>query len=119
MNDFQKLKLSGSTNGKPIQITGTDSGGSVIIHTATNTTDTFDEVWVYANNVGTSSYELTIYTDSDTDANRIIVGIPYKKGLIYVLPGITYDGGVVLRAYAGEANKINIHGWVNRIVYSS
>lgn len=116
MNQATKLKLSGSTNGKPIQITTTSSPGD-LIHTATNTANTLDEVWLYANNVKSSgnAIQLTIYTDTDNDANRIIVGIPFRKGLIYIIPGFVYDGSVNIRAYAAEADVINVSGWVNRI----
>jgi hypothetical protein len=117
MNQATKLKLSGSTNGKPIQVTGTDAVSNVLIHTATNTANTLDEVWLYANSVKSSgnAIQLTIYTDTDNDANRIIAGIPFRKGLVYIIPGFVYDGGVEIRGYAAEADVINIHGWVNRI----
>lgn len=117
MNQATKLKLSGSSNGRPIQITGTDATGNVLIHTATNATNTLDEVWLYVNNVKSSgnAIQLTIYTNTDNDANRIIVGVPFRKGLIYVMPGFVYDGGVEIRAYAAEANVLNVSGWVNRI----
>ena len=117
MNQATKLKLSGSTNGQPIQITATAGPGN-LIHTATNAANTLDEVWLYVNNVKSSgsAIQLTVYIQADSDANRIIAGIPFRKGLIYVIPGFVYDGGVEIRAYAAEANVLNVSGWVNRIV---
>lgn len=116
MNTFEKLTLSGSSNGAPIQVTGTAAGSSVIVHTATSQVDETDEVWLYANSIGTgNAVTLTIYVGTDSAANRIQVGVPSKQGLIYVIPGLVYKGGLVLRAYAGSANEINLHGWVNRI----
>ena len=116
-NTFEKLNLSGGSDGTPIQITGTAEGSSNIIHTAVNVAGQKDEVWVFANNVetGGNAIGLTIFVDTDSDATRLIVGVPFRQGLIYVIPGFVYANGKVIKAYASVANKINVHGWVNRI----
>jgi hypothetical protein len=49
MATFTKKKLSGSTDGKAIKVTGTDTAGAVTVHTsvAGTTVGTFDEIWLY------------------------------------------------------------------------
>lgn len=44
-----KRKLSGSTDGLPIKVTGTNTAGGVTIHTsvAGTTPGTFDEIWIW------------------------------------------------------------------------
>jgi len=116
-NSIEKIQLSGSTDGKPIQVTGTDGAGAVTVHTASSDAGVIDEVWVYANNTNVSdtNSKLVLFTDTDNEANQIVMGIPYRRGLVYALPGIPYSGGVVLKAYAGIADVVKLHGWVNRI----
>lgn len=120
-NDFEKILLSGSSNGKPIALTGTDNSGASVIHTATNDAAKLDEVWIFATNVDTGiNVGLTLYWvdtvgGADTDGNSLHVGIPYREGLVYVLQGFPLSGGRILKAYASVADKINVLGWVNRI----
>lgn len=120
-NDFEKVLLSGSDNGKPISVTGTDNAGAVVLHTAVNDASKIDELWIYATNVDAGvDVGLTIYwTDTvggaDSAANSMHVGIPYREGLIYVLQGFPLAGGKIVKAYASVASKINVLGWVNRI----
>jgi len=47
MATFSKQLLSGSTDGRGIKVAATASSGTVI-HTATTTTSTLDEIWLYA-----------------------------------------------------------------------
>ena len=57
MATFIKKKLSGSTDGKAVKVTGTSTGATVTVHTAVagTTEGTFDEVWIYANNTSTTA----------------------------------------------------------------
>lgn len=47
---FTKKLLSGSTNGKSIKLTGTNSAGHVLIHTAVAGTSELDEIFLFVNN---------------------------------------------------------------------
>jgi hypothetical protein len=38
-----------------------------------------------------------------------------ESGLTLIIPGIPLTGGVVVRAFAGTTNVINITGYINRI----
>jgi hypothetical protein len=114
---FTKKLLSGSTGGKPIKVTGTNTAGAVAVHTPPAGTDIFDAIWLYANNTSTGSVELTVEWGASTDAN-IVMSIAAKSGLVLVSPGIYIQDSFPVRAYAGSANVIFLTGYVNRLEYS-
>jgi hypothetical protein len=112
--DIDLLKLGGSTNGRNILVAATATTGT-LLHTAVNVSGQYDVVHIYAINTHTANVDLTIEAGGTTNPNDLILlAIPYKSGLIYVLPGLPYDGGVIIRAFASVANKINISGVVYR-----
>jgi len=49
MATYEKLVLSGSTDGAGIKVAATSSPGTTI-HTASSTATTIDEIWIYATN---------------------------------------------------------------------
>lgn len=119
MGSISKLKLSGSTVGNPIQVVATSTPGTTIHSTLTSAT-TIDEVWLYATNSDTVQVNLTIEYGGTGTANEIKLGIPAGSGLSIVLPGLVLSGdgtvASVIRAYASTTNKINIVGYVNRMI---
>lgn len=115
MATYTKLNLSGSTNGKNIKVTATTSTGTTI-HTAVAGTSSWDEIWLYAINTSGADCQLNIEWGETTDPDgQIIVNIPYKSGLFLVIPGLLLQNGLIVKAYAGVTNVININGFVNRI----
>jgi hypothetical protein len=117
MPTFSKELLSESTNGRPIKVAQTATAGT-IIHTASSTSGVIDEVWLYAHNTGANTVALTVeFGGTSNPDDRIIVGLPPvgTPELILVCPGLPLNGGVSVRAFAGEANVANIVGYVNRI----
>jgi hypothetical protein len=118
MATFTKTILSGSTDGKAIKVAATSSAGTTI-HTASTTTTTIDEVWLYAVNSSTTAVKLTIQwggTTSPDDDIELTIGA--ESGLILVIPGLVLKGNatpLVVRAFAATTNVINISGYVNRI----
>lgn len=110
--DFAKRLLSGSTDGKSIKVTGTDSGSADTIHTAIAGSSGFDEVWLWAFNNDTTTRTLMILVDGQETA---AVGITAKTGLFVILPGIPVNNTKLVKAYASVANMIYISGYVNRI----
>ena len=113
-----KRKLSGSTDGKPIKITTTSTAGDTI-HTAVagTTAGTFDEVWLWAYNGHTSDVVLTVeFGGASVPDQNIVVTIPFKSGLIPVVPGLILQNGMVVKAFAGTANVVTLMGYVNEIV---
>jgi hypothetical protein len=118
MATFTKKILSASTDGKAIKVAATATAGTTI-HTGSTTTTTLDEVWLYAVNTSTSSVKLTIEWGEATapDGNIEVTVLP-EAGLVTVIPGLLIKGNataLVVKAFAGTANVICIHGYVNQI----
>ena len=109
-----KEKLSGSTSGRPIAVAATSTPGTTI-HTAVNTTDFIDEVWLYATNVSASAVNLTLELGGTSTSDTVEMSVPAEDGLHLVLPGHVFDTGVIIKAFAGTTNVINLVGWVNRL----
>lgn len=113
-----KRKLSGSTDGLPIKVTGTGTGSTVTIHTSVSgTTDgSYDEIWLWAYNGHTADVSLTIeWGGASVPDQNIVVNIPYKSGLVLVVPGLILQNSKIVKAFAGTGNVITINGFVNRI----
>ncbi len=113
MATFTKLKLSGSTDGKGIKVVQTETAGTTI-HTAHATA--LDEIWIYAVNSGAANVKLTIeWGEATAPDGNIECYIPCESGLQLVIPGLLLTNSLVVKAFAGTANVIIIHGFVNRI----
>ena len=113
MATYTKLKLSGSTDGKGIKVTQTATPGD-IIHTAH--VSALDEIWLYAVNSSSVAVKLTVeWGQADAPDGNIEVTIPSEQGLVLVIPGLLLTNSLVVKAFAGTANVILIHGFVNRI----
>ena len=121
MATYTKLTLepAGSTGtGLGIKVAATATAGTAI-HTASTTTTTIDEIWLYAVNTSTSSVKLTIEWGEATapDGNIEVTVLP-EAGLVTIIPGLLLQGNAsakVVRAFAGTADVIVMHGFVNRI----
>ncbi len=115
MATYSKLVLSGSTNGRPIKVVATATPGTTI-HTAVSGTTSFDEIWLYAINTDVASITLTIeFGGTSAPDDQIIAAIPAQQGLTLIVPGLVLNNSLVVKAFAGTANKIVILGFVNRI----
>jgi hypothetical protein len=115
---FTKNKLSGSTDGLAVKVTGTNTAGAVTVHTAVagTTAGVFDEIWIYANNTSTSSVKLTIEWGTTTAADgNIEVTILPEAGLVTMIPGLILQNARVVKAFAGTADVILLTGFVNSI----
>lgn len=121
MATYTKLALqpAGTTGtGLGVKVAATATAGTAI-HTASTTTTTIDEIWLYAVNTSTSSVKLTIEWGEATapDGNIEVTVLP-EAGLVTVIPGLLLQGNAtakVVKAFAGTANVIVLHGFVNRI----
>jgi hypothetical protein len=121
MATFTKLCLqpAGTTGtGLAVKVAATATAGTTI-HTASTTTTTIDEVWLYAVNSSASSVKLTIeWGQADAPDGNIELTVLPEAGLVTVIPGLLLQGNAtakVVKAFAGTANVIMIHGFVNRI----
>jgi hypothetical protein len=118
MATFNKAKLSGSTDGLAIKVTGTGTGSTVTVHTAVagTTAGVFDEIWLYANNTSSSAVKLTIEWGTATAADgNIELTIAAEAGLVLVIPGLILQNTKVVKAFAATADVILLTGYVNQI----
>ena len=115
MATFSKRILSGSTDGKGITVSATSSGSGNTIHTAVSGTTDFDEVWVYAYNSHTSSVTLNLEFGGTSSSQRISQPVDPSSGLYLLVPGFVVQNGAVISAYASQASKVTLYGYVNRI----
>jgi len=112
---YSKELLSGSTNGRPILVTGTGTGSSVLIHQAHVTAT--EEIWIYASIPLGVDDNLTLEFGGTTSPDDLIVmQILSQQGLFVVIPGLILRRPGIVRAWAGTANQINVCGFVNRIL---
>lgn len=112
---FAKELLSGSTNGRGSLITATATPGN-IFHTATNVAGELDEVYVYLYNSHTADVEVTFELGGTTDPDdHNVLTVPADAGLLLAIPGLVFNGGVNLRAFASVASVVTIFGFVNNI----
>jgi hypothetical protein len=114
MPTFSKVLLSGSTNGASTLVAATSTPGTTI-HTAQSGTAGLDEIWLYANNSGSTTVKLTVEFGGTAEKDQIELNIPGESGLVLVVPGLVLNNSLVVRAFAGTTNVVSISGYVNRI----
>tara|TARA_R100000781_G_scaffold68798_1_gene43389 strand:+ start:410 stop:763 length:354 start_codon:yes stop_codon:yes gene_type:complete len=115
MATYSKQLLSGSTNGKNIEVAATSSAGTTI-HTAVSGTSDLDEIWLYACGTSDSDVKLTLEFGGTTSADdHTEITITGEAGWVLVCPGLLLQNGLIVKAFAGTTNVININGYVNRI----
>lgn len=106
--------LSGSTNGKGIKVAATATPGT-LIHTAIAGTSSVDEVWLWAYNGHTADVLLTLeWGGVAVPDDNVIVNIPTKQGRFLLVEGRLLQNGLVIRAFAANANLIVIDGFANQ-----
>lgn len=110
---YTKEFLSGSVNGRPINVVAIATPGT-LIHEAHATSK--DEVWLYAVNTDTMARKLTVEFGGVTSPNDLIeVTVAPEQGLLFVVPGIVLSNNLVVRCFASAPSVINILGFINRI----
>lgn len=110
MATFTKLKLSGSTDGRPVAVAATSSPGTTI-HTAHSTA--LDEILLVASNIDTADHDLTLEHGGTSTGDKLVITIPAKT--VVELPALLLTNSLVLKAFADSASKINLAGAINRI----
>lgn len=115
MATYSKVILSGSTQGKAIKVAQTATAGDTI-HTAVAGTSDMDEIWLWAVNSSASPVKLTLeWGEATAPDGNIEQTIPAESGLVLIAPGLLLQNSLVVKAFAGSANVVMIHGFVNRI----
>jgi hypothetical protein len=111
---YTKNILSGSTSGASISVAATSSPGTTI-HTAVAGSSDIDEVWIYAVNLDNESRTLYLQWGGVAAKDLIPVNLDPNEGIRCIIPGYPVNGGLEIKAYGDEADKIAIHGFVNEI----
>jgi hypothetical protein len=71
---------------------------------------------MYAYNSSASAVNLTIQWGGTTSVDDDIkLSIPSLSGLTLVLPDLVLRNSLVVKAYAGTADVVTIHGFANRV----
>jgi hypothetical protein len=110
-----KIPFSGSTHGRGVKVAATSSAGTTI-HTATSSTTDCDVITIYAYNSSASAVNLTLQWGGTTSVDDDIkLSIPATSGLTLVVPDLVLRNSLVVKAYAGTADVITLHGSVNRV----
>ena len=110
-----RIPLSGSTHGRGVKVAATSSAGTTI-HTATSSTTDCDVITMYAYNSSGSAVNLTIQWGGTTSVDDDIkLSIPATSGLTLVAPDLVLRNSLVIKAYAGTADVVTIHGFANRV----
>lgn len=118
MATYSIQKLSGSTDGKGIKVTGTSSAADVTLHTATSGAGDIDLVTLYAVNqdVDGETRSLTIAWGAETDPDNLMtVPVMASQGLILVCERLPIMNSLVIGAWADEANDVIVYGRVERV----
>lgn len=118
MATYSWMKLSGSTDGKGIKVTGTSSAADVTLHTAITGTADFDFVTLYAVNQDADgeSRTLTIAWGAETSPDNVItVPVPAGVGFVLVAEELPLQNSLVIGAWADEADDVIIYGKVFRV----
>jgi hypothetical protein len=110
-----RIPLSGSTHGRGVKVAATSSAGTTI-HTATSSTSDCDVITLYAYNSSGSAVNLTIQWGGTTSVDDDIkLSIPATSGLTLIAPDLVLRNSLVIKAYAGTADVVTIHGFANRV----
>jgi len=110
-----RIPLSGSTDGRAVKVAATSSAGTTI-HTATSSATDCDVITLYAYNSSGSAVNLTLQWGGTTSVDDDIkLSIPATSGLTLVVPDLVLRNSLVVKAYAGTADVITIHGFANRV----
>ena len=116
MATFTKNKLSESTNGRQIKVTGTATASAVTIHTAVAGTTDWDEVYLFAHNQHTASVILTIEWGGTGDPDDLVkVALESGKGAYLVIHGWILQNSLVVKAFADTANVVMVGGYIHEV----
>lgn len=111
--NFTKHLLSGSTDGKLIEVVATITPGT-LIHTAVSGTSDIDEIFIYGVNRATTATDLTVEWGGTTGTDNIEVTIQPESGLILIVPGLLLQNSQEVAVF-DSLGGVNIGGYVNRI----
>ena len=109
--------LSGQTDGKNILITATTSGGAQTIHSVASGTTTLEFITIEAcnSNASHASNGLWLLMGGTTVPNDLIhIDLAHGDGAVVVQDKRLMQNGVIVKAYADNANGIVVYGYYQR-----
>lgn len=112
---YQIQPFSASTNFLPISIASTNSASPDTIHVCSSTN--YDEIWLDCYNYGSDDAILTICFGGTSSEKKMQVPVPTGRGLIPIIKGLRFTGGITISAFASSANVISVIGSVNLILF--
>ena len=119
MATYSRMGLSGTTNGRTLNVTATAGGASSqTIHTAVTGTSSWDEIYIWASNASAVVATLTIEWGGTSDPNDLIckaLSIPANSPPIPGVTGEVLQNGILCKVFSGTSGVINITGYINRI----
>jgi hypothetical protein len=113
MATYSRLKLSGSTDGKGIDVAATSIGSGTTIHTAHATS--LDHVTLYATNTHSADVVLTVGWGGTADPDIFTQTIPFGSGLILLIADLPLTNSLIVKAAGGTGSVIQLYGYVNRV----
>jgi hypothetical protein len=112
---YQLHPLSESVNFLPINISATSSGTATLLHEVDGTN--YDEVWLDAYNYGNTDAIITLCLGGTAAHQLVPIPVPAGRGIIPILRGSSFNGGIDISAYASITNMIAVLGRINRIIF--
>jgi hypothetical protein len=109
-------KLSGSTDGEWVKVTGTAAGSAVTAHTAGAGTTNRTYVTLYAYNVHTASVSLYVQKGS---GDYVELTLGSKRGLTLIMDQAPIMNSKTIKAYASVADVVYLDGRVKTVEGSS
>lgn len=113
MSTYSKEKLSGSTDGKGIDVAATSIGSGTTIHTAHATA--FDLITLFATNEDSVARTLILGWGGTADPDLFRLSLPAQSGLILVTADMLLTNSLVVKAACATANVLQLYGYVNRV----
>jgi hypothetical protein len=109
--------LSGSTNGRPIQVNAVTSPGTTI-HTVSTATGAVEDVFLDAYNTATTDRLLVVELGSTATTSHLYALIPRQAGPYRMVAGSRLQGatGQSIAAFATATGALIVVGGVNRSV---
>lgn len=114
-DSYQIQPFSASTNFLPISIASVTSGSPDTIHVCSSTN--YDEIWLDAFNYGADDAILTLCFGGTSSEKRMPVPVPAGRGLVPIIKGLRFTGGITISGFASATNVLSIVGSVNRIIF--
>lgn len=116
MAAFSKHPLSGSTNGRPIEIIATGSPGTTLHTVGATATSARDMVYLWAVNSSASDMDINLELGGTATTDVCTIEITKQDGPVLICPGIAFTGtSSIFRAWATATGGLKVVGYVNRV----